>query len=385
MYNVKKRISAFIKKRPISIFLLFLAILLALIFIGNKIREPKVEDIKEQEELSKKVSVFSLDEIPRISVQAEIDKEGTVTLFSQKSGIASYIYANAGQRVYRGNTIAYISDTQFGANMSSVSLEIAKKQEEVSKETIDRQLSILKKQKEIIENTPTPTDNDDLQSEIGKKQIRINKENAKLGDELTELAVKQAQISNQMSRVSAPQNGVIEKIFVNPGQFVSPGTPIAVFNSDKGKTFAELKVPFEIAKRVSIKEKSYLQIGEDKVEAYPIYISAEATDSYLYSILFSVEDKYLKNVPNKSFITVSLALENEFSDDSSKFLIPLDSVHLTQENAFVFVNKESKAEIRELEIGSVVGQFVEVISGLSDEDSVIESRNIFDGDSISVE
>ncbi len=385
MKNIQECLKNLIKKRPISVFLAFLVFLLILIFIGNKTREPKVTEQQIQDEALKRVSVFKIDEVPRVSVQAKIDKENVIELFAQKSGIASYVYAKAGQRVYRGNTIVYISDTQFGANNSSVALEIAKKQNELSNENIERQLSIFKKQKKIIDKTPSPTDADDLQEEISKKQIRINKESAKTSNELTDLAVKQSQVAVQMARVSAPQNGIVEKIFVNPGQYVSAGTPIAIFKSDVGGVFAEVKVPFEIAKRVSVEEESYLQIGEDQIKAYPIYISNESTDSYLYSIIFCIEDKYISNVSNNSFISVSLALENDSLENTSSLLIPIDAIQLTQDKAFVFIVEGDRAKIKEVEIGSVIGQFVEVTSGLNGEEMVIENRNVFDGDSIFVE
>lgn len=383
--KMKEKFKNSLKKRPISVFLVLLLILFGLIFAGNKLREPKSIDGENQEEMQKKVSVFKFNETPRISVQAKIDKENVVQLVAQKNGIVSGIYTKAGQKVYRGRTMAYISDTQFGENISVVALEVAKKQQEASDENIERQKKIFKKQKQIIDRTPSPTSVLDLQEEIDKKQISINKENANLANDLSELGVKQAQIAAQMSRVSAPQNGIVEKVYVNPGQFVSVGAPIMLFRADKGSTFAEVKVPFEIAELVSVQQKSYLQLGKKEIEAYPVYISSEATDAYLYSILYCIPSEDVVGLADDSFVSVSLPLEIEVSGDDFFPLVPLDAIQLTQDKNFVFVLEEGQAKVREVELGNVISSYVEVLSGLGKRDEVIINRNVFDGDRVFAE
>ena len=164
-----------IKKRPIAAFIVFLAVLFGLIFISSNIRSAKISTNQVTQVTTKKVVISAVDEVPRVSVQAKIDKRNIIQLVAQKTGVVSYLYAVDGQIVTRGKTIALISDTPFGGDASAVALEITEKQQKVSAENIERQEKIFKKQKEIIENTATATENSERQASIDKKQVSDRK------------------------------------------------------------------------------------------------------------------------------------------------------------------------------------------------------------------
>jgi len=374
----------FIKKSPVVFFIGLLLVLFALIYIGNKFRVPKMQ-VSQNQEMVKNVSVFDFKDNPRLNIQAKVDKENIVELIAQKSGIIKRIYVDNGQNIFSGNSIAYISDIVGGVSSASVGLEIAKRQEEASDENIKRQEKIFKKQKEIIDHTSAPTKNAERQEYIDKKQISVNKENAKLANEMSEFSLKQAQISAELARVSAPQNGTVEKIFVNPGQFVLAGTPIALFRSEKGSLLLEAKVSIDVASIISTEEYSMVNIAGEEVEIKPIYISSEATDSYLYSIIFCLDEKYSNSIANESFVSINIPLDRSVSENYFHPLVSLDTLQITQEGAFAFVFEDGVARSRELDLGKVFGQYVEVISGLSKEDKVIINRNVFFGDRVSID
>ncbi len=64
--------------------------------------------------------------------------------------------------------------------------------------------------------------------------------------------------------------------------------------------------------------------------------------------------------------------------------VPLDSVFQTQDQAYLFVAKNGKAVSRKVKLGSVLGRFVEIESGLNNSDQVILDRNVIDGDSVKI-
>lgn len=371
----------FIKKSPVIFFTVLLIVLFGLIFAGNKMRAPKIQPTQDQE-LKKDVSIFDFQENPRLSIQAKVDKENMVSLVAQKSGIVKHIYADNGQRVFAGNSIAYISDTIRGASSASVELEIAKETEEVYKDNLERQEKILKKQKEILNHTSTPEKNQERQIEIDKNKLKNEKENLELAGNLNELSIRRAQISTELARVSAPQNGTIEKIYVSAGQFVSAGTPIALFRSDSGNLLLEAKVSMDIASIISTEGYSLANIAGEEIKLKPVYISSEATDSYLYSVIFLLDGKYANYIADKSFVSIDILLDKTTSLDPFRPLLSLDALQITQEGAFAFVFDNGIARSRELELGKVYGQFVEIVSGLNKDDKVVLNRNVFDGDEV---
>ena len=64
--------------------------------------------------------------------------------------------------------------------------------------------------------------------------------------------------------------------------------------------------------------------------------------------------------------------------------VPIDSVFQTQEENIVYVVAGDKAVSRQIELGSVVGKYVEVTSGLTSGDQIILGRNVIEGDKVKI-
>ncbi len=62
--------------------------------------------------------------------------------------------------------------------------------------------------------------------------------------------------------------------------------------------------------------------------------------------------------------------------------VPLDAVYQTREKAYVFVKNGDTAKSRDVVLGQVFGDSVEIVSGLKNGDQVILNRNIIAGDKI---
>ena len=59
-------------------------------------------------------------------------------------------------------------------------------------------------------------------------------------------------------------------------------------------------------------------------------------------------------------------------------LIPLNAVYITQNNNFVFLNKNNIAKKQEVILGEIQNDFVEILSGLDFGDQIILNKNIQD-------
>lgn len=204
-----------------------------------------------------------------------------------------------------------------------------------------------------------------------------------------ENALKAAGISLQLAKVqeanmypSAPFAGTIQKIHVKVGDSVTPGMTLATFSGSTGEIIVDAKVSKEIADKVSVISQSQLFANGKVIEATPSYVSSEATDGQLYSILFTIDESYKSYFTDNSFISVTLPISQNL--ESPYPFVPIDSVFQTQDEAYVYVVENGKAISRKVSLGSVTGGYVTVVKGLSKKDQVILTRNVIEGDSIKI-
>ena len=113
----------------------------------------------------------------------------------------------------------------------------------------------------------------------------------------------------------------------------------------------------------------------------PSYISQEATEGQLYSIVYAIPQQAQSVLTNKSYINIQIPLESSYTLSTDPY-VPIDSVHQTQDEAFVFVIKDGKAQNRKVQLGEVQGDYIQVLQGLEQNDKVIINRNILAGDHV---
>ena len=169
---------------------------------------------------------------------------------------------------------------------------------------------------------------------------------------------------------ASPFAGKVERVFVKVGQAVNPGTPLVTFSGKSENLTVVAYVPQTIAKSISKLEKSTVFIGGKALQLYPDYISGEAVSGQNYVAIYSIPAEYQTMLTDKGYVSVSIPVGYPDTGKVAPY-IPLDSVHQTQESAYVYVIENGKTAARTIELGAVYGQFVEVKSGLKDADIVI--------------
>ena len=96
--KIYKRINKLIEKRPLGSFFAIMAVLFVLIVIGNFLGKPKVTEQKAKEPII--VKTYSIGSAPRITVPAQIEKEGVIQIEAQTPGIVYKINVKDGQSVH---------------------------------------------------------------------------------------------------------------------------------------------------------------------------------------------------------------------------------------------------------------------------------------------
>ncbi|HSX18768.1 MAG TPA: HlyD family efflux transporter periplasmic adaptor subunit, partial [Candidatus Saccharimonadales bacterium] len=222
----------------------------------------------------------------------------------------------------------------------------------------------------------------DLQKDIALQQLDLQQKSLELGKDISKLQLSLAQVMAAQMAPAAPFAGTIERINVRVGQSVNPGTTLLTLTGNKSELTAVAQVPGSIARAVSIVDPADFEIDGKVYQVKPTYISGEATDGSLYSIIFTLDREVADLLADNGFVNIHVPV-GVVSDDGST-LVPLDAVHQTQDSTYIFTADVDRATSKTVTLGALQGKFVKVVSGLGANDRVILSRNIVNGDKISV-
>jgi len=148
----KKRLNTFITRKPFLTLLVILLGVFVLIAVGSFIRKPKTVTEKEETPI-KDVSVYRIGAVPRIKLQAQIEKSSVVTITSLMGGVVQNISALEGAQVTQGQTLVSLSTNYQGGNTFALQRELARKQYENIEDTYETQKNIIDEQKSIATET----------------------------------------------------------------------------------------------------------------------------------------------------------------------------------------------------------------------------------------
>jgi len=460
--TIKTKIILIISKRPFVTVFIAIGLLVGFLLIGKSLDHKNTE--VKQENVVKTVSVYHIGKAPRLNFQAQIEKEGVVTIVAQTTGVVNYIYKSAGALIDQGTPLIALSTNYQGGNTATLQKQIALKQYNTLVETYQTQKDIISTQREIAKksddnsdelrtisertlsnlndqldlneeilntldqnittleqagNTPDnqslilqtkqlktqylsavgqlktsirtteyQTDSDknpsklsNLSKKVTLMQLDIQEKALDLNKEISELSLNIAKISESLMYPATPFAGRVERVFVKPGQKIDAGTQIAVISGNTTKSVAVVRVPSKTAGLISKIEDTEFTVGQNHFSLKPRYVSSQATDGQLYTVIYDIPQEYEANLSNGEFINVSIPIGYADTGSATPF-IPLDAVSQTQNETTVYVVNNNTVAFRNVKLGNVVGRFVEVNEGLSDGDIVILDRDIVVGDQI---
>jgi multidrug efflux pump subunit AcrA (membrane-fusion protein) len=228
-----------------------------------------------------------------------------------------------------------------------------------------------------------PAQLSDVQRELTLKQLEVQEKALDLGLESSRLQVLLSQINESLFYPASPFAARIQRINVKVGQAVSPGTPLFTISAVEDPINAIVNLPQNLAASVSTAEPSILRFDDTQVELLPRFVSTEATDGTLYTVIYTIPDQYTSSLTEGGYISVEIPVASPISSSKIPF-VPIDSVYQSSNESFVFVAAGDSVESRNIELGDVFGRFVEVKSGLNQGDRVIINRNVLAGDKIRI-
>jgi len=227
----------------------------------------------------------------------------------------------------------------------------------------------------------------ELTKEITKRQLDVELKQLEISLAVSGLQANLARINESNMFPSAPFAGTIQRVFVKEKQQVGVGDSLLVISQavqDKPIT-AVAYVSADVAKRISRFEPSTLHIG-DKVSyiSIPSFVSTEAVQGTLYAVYYPIPPEHSSKIVSDGFISIDMPIGMADTTMIATY-VPLDAVYQTREKAYVFVVNGDTAKSRDVQLGQVYGDSVEIVAGLKNGDTVILNRNIIAGDKIQIQ
>ena len=291
----------------------------------------------------------------RATATLEAEKEATV--LARVSGLVKSIAAEEGDFVKAGSVLLVIEDNEYALRLSQ-----AQARAEIAASKFDRA-------KELIEK--------DLMSTEEFETAKNDHESAK-----AELGLAQLNVSH--TRVPAPFSGQVVRRMVDPGENVSPGTPLFDL-SDFTPLLAKVYVPAKEFKKLKVDQPVELTLDSTGGELTGrIKLVSPVIDPASGTIKVTVEiPSYPAGTRPGDFVEVNIVTEHH----PNSVLVPKGAVIEDQGETIVFVAApDSTAQRRPVSVGFTEGPNTEILEGLDAGEPIVVrgQRSLKDGGRIKI-
>ena len=327
--------------------------------------EKSIKNLDPQEKIPL-ITTFSAKEAVFnhfVELQGSVNTKQNLVIYPEYSGVLSRVYVKEGQKVSKGQILAKIDDGGLSQQLSQLKI-----QSELAKTTFERQERLW---------------NQKIGSEIQFLQ-------AKAAYEGQLEATKQLQQQVGKTVVRAPFSGSIDDVITEQGSVVAPGQTMLFRIVNLNNMYIETDVPeryiSDITEGKEVKV-NFPVLGKDvdaKVRQAGNFINP-ANRTFKVEIAISNKDIAIK--PN---LTAKLRI-NDYTNKKA-ILIPQSIISENaegQQYVYTITDKvENKAKVKReiIETGKTQGDYIEVLSGIVNNEEIIEegARSVKDGQEVKI-
>ncbi|WP_445955547.1 efflux RND transporter periplasmic adaptor subunit [Yeosuana sp.] len=297
-----------------------------------------------------------------LTASGTIQAVNSANLSTRMMGFVTKMPVNVGDHVKKGQLLVAINNADLQAKLSQVNAGIT--EATVGFTNAEKDFNRFKNL--YAENSASQKELDDMTAHYNMAKARL--EGAKQMKNEVEAQFAYANIR-------APFDGIITGKFINSGALANPGTPLIAMEAP-GKFEVMASVPeSEISKITSGSLVNVLVKSIEKtVKGNVTEVSSSAKNTggqYLAKIAL---DKTDAPILSGMFVTVQFPIETKELTDM--VLIPLEAIVTTGQLSGVYTVSESNTAIlRWLRLGRTFGNQVQVLSGLSSNETYIISAD----------
>ncbi|MFA5806219.1 MAG: efflux RND transporter periplasmic adaptor subunit [Melioribacteraceae bacterium] len=292
------------------------------------------------------------------SINGAFEPVRELSFVSETQGRVVNVLVETGDYVHEGQLIAQL-DTELINN------ELA-----LAEANYEKTLSELKRFEELARGNAVTTQQ--------FEDIKIANKTAK-----TNLTSAKKQLKN--SQIKAPFPGTINNRYIEKGSYLMPGMPIVqIVDVRRLKIIVNVSETdvLHITKGQEVVVNADLFQGE-KYTGKVKSVSVKADETKNYTVEIELENNPVKQLKGGMNGTVTFN-ENEIK---SALTIPRESITGSlKEPKIYIVENDSIAHLREIKIGKVVNNMVEILNGLTEGEKIVISGqiNISDGSVVSI-
>lgn len=322
-----------------------------------------------------KVSAVAADtNNPFLAVSGKVQTVNSSNLSTRMMGYVNTIHVKVGEKVKKGQLLLSVNNADLSAKLAQVNASITEAQAAYNNAEKDYK----RFQNLFNDNSASQKELDDMTAHYNMAKARLEAAN-QMKNEV------QAQFS--YANIRAPFSGVVSNKFINEGDMANPGIPLL-----------EVETPGEFQVMAMVPESEISQIKNNtevdvqikslnttvKGKVTEVSTSAKNTGGqYLVKVVLDKSDAKLLS---GMFATVQFPVEKTKAND--KVLIPTSVLVTKGELSGVYtVSQTNTALLRWLRLGRTYGNNIEVLSGLSaDESYIISSEGkLFNGAKVTIQ
>ena len=177
-------------------------------------------------------------------------------------------------------------------------------------------------------------------------------------------------------------SGTIERIAVQVGDFVTPGTVLALLRADKGATILETFIDPALAQSFDATTPSdvLLNTNEPSLKITPSFFSTSEIKDGLFHIRYLLSPEQSVQVSDNTRVALSLPLRVKSKDAGT--LVPLDALFTHTNHTSLFIEHDGKAEEITVSIQKIFGDVALLDESLLDGTSVLLNRTLISDEAI---
>ncbi|MFN4027473.1 MAG: efflux RND transporter periplasmic adaptor subunit [Flavobacterium sp.] len=349
------------------------------VFMLNSCGKDRKETADNTPAIRVKVSGNSVSTNPSfVTASGKIEAENSANVSTRMMGYVTKVHVKVGQKVNAGQLLVSINNTDLQAKKAQVDASI-----------LQATAAFNNAKKDFERFTVLFNQQSASQKELDDMTSRY--EMAKAGLEAAKQMRNEVVAQFGYSNITAPFSGEVTNTFVKEGDMANPGLPLVSIEGASRLQVTAMVSESDIANiqngmSVSVLVKSINKAVTGKVTE--VSSSAKNTGGqYLVKINLTQTDKAILS---GMFVNVQFPLANKTltTVTTDKVLVPESALVKQGQLVGIYtVGNGNTAILRWLRIGKTFGNQVEVLSGLSSEESYIVSAEgkLFNGAKISVQ
>jgi len=337
-----------------------------IVIMGGRITEKRANLEKAKKDALKKevpaVRVITLTLKPRrlvdaINLPAEVEAYEEIWVKSEVPGQVIDLRVKEGQIVERGQVLMKLDDRDFRARLARIEANYS-----LAKVNYDRIKAL------VTKNLAAPTKLDEIEAQLKELTAQRN----------------EAELALSRTSITAPLSSLLNEIKAKKGDYVGIGDPVAqileidVVKVRVGVPESDVAAIFDLEQADVIIEA----LEKRRVKGEKMFLSRQPrTLARLFDLELKVPNPGEQILPGM-FARVEL-VKHVYN---RALAVPLYAVITQGDKRFVFIEKNGRAEKREVTLGTLIGWEVHVTSGLKAGEKLIAvgHRLLDDGQAVEV-